>query len=86
MPTFEPEYMSISVDDFLSACSRREIKDIIAALVEDCYLPNYVNSVSNPEQSAPEQIFETALVKLHNNWNRLTVEEEATITKISNRL
>ena len=72
----------VSVDEFLSACNKRDINDIITALREDGHLKN---ELEISKMSIPEQLFEEQLVKLHGKWALLTKEEEEMIVNISKR-
>jgi len=85
MPYFDYDGdINIDVDDFLSACDSSDIKEIIDALVEDGYIKAN-QLIDKSTMSAPEQIFEESINKLHGNWNRLTKEEEAILTTITNK-
>ena len=85
MPEFE-SYVDIDPSDFVSACSKREIKELIECLAEDGYLkPTYYN-VPEDKQSLLDKIWGETLDKLSNNRLMLTTEEEEIITKIANRL
>ena len=87
MPDFDYDgYIDIDVDDFLSACNKRDIDDIIDALIEDGYLKNSDRTIDERSQmSAPEQLFEEALSKLHGKWNQLSKEEEQIIMLLANK-
>jgi hypothetical protein len=75
MPTFEFENgdVHISPQEFLDSCSPKEIKIIIKRIF------------GKYKMSAGEEMFEQHLTALHNNWNRLSNEEEKTIIEISKR-
>jgi hypothetical protein len=83
MPSFYVEDVDIDVDDFLSACSSREIKEVIAALVEDGHLPkNVINSegeVNKPKRGVLEIEFIDKLELLKEKYYSLTLEDEQTI-------
>lgn len=85
MPYFDYDGdINVDVDDFLSACDRREIEEIIDALVEDCYIkPSQI--IHKSTISAPEQLFEDALDKLHGKWNQLSKSEEEIIMALAKR-
>jgi len=87
MPDFDYDgSIDIDVDDFLSACSKRDINDIIDALVEDGYLKNINRAIEEHSQmSAPEQLFEQALSKLHGKCNQLSKTEEEIIMTLAKR-
>lgn len=88
MPYFDYEGdIHVHVDDFISACNSREIKELIEALVEDGHLPQSVlnTTTGNGGSGIAESEFENALDKLHGKWNVLTNDEEEVIVKISKR-
>jgi hypothetical protein len=87
MPYFDYEgEVDIDVDDFLSACSSSEIKEIISALIEDGHLPkSSLQTVNSSGICVAEFEFEDALDKLHGKWGVLSKEEEEAIMKISKR-
>lgn len=86
MPYFNYDgSVDIDVDDFLSACNRFEIEEIIDALEDDGYIKSSQRAVNNPKVSASEQIFEEALNKLHGKWNQLSKSEEEIILTITKR-
>ena len=85
MPYFEYDgSVDVDVDDFLSACDRSDIKEIIDALVDDGHIKADQRIVDN-EMSAPEQLFEEAINKLRGKWNRLSKEEEIILMTIANK-
>ena len=87
MPTFYSEEIDVSPDEFLSACDKEEIKEIIDALVEDGYIRknDVLSSDGKSTLSASEDIFEEHLNALHGRLHMLTNEEEETIIKIASK-
>lgn len=86
MPYFDYDgSIDVDVDDFLSACNRSEINDLIDALEEDGYIKPSQRILDDPKVSVPEQLFEEALDKLHGKWNQLTKEEEQIIMLLANK-
>lgn len=86
MPDFDYDgWVKVDVDDFLSACDKYEIQEIIDALEEDGYIRPSQRIKKPTGLSAAEALFEEALSKLQGKWNRLTKEEEKIITDISKR-
>lgn len=76
--------IEVSIDDFLSTCDDSDINDIVDALVEDGYIkPSQI--IHEPNMSAPEQLFEEALDKLHGKWNQLSKSEEDIIMALAKR-
>jgi hypothetical protein len=85
MPEFE-SYVDVDPSDFVSACSKREIKELIECLTEDGYLKPTHYKVSGDKESLLDIIWNETLDKLSNNRLMITNEEEEIITKIANRL
>jgi hypothetical protein len=85
MPYFDYDGdINVDVDEFLSACNRDDIDEIVDALVEDRYIkPSQI--IHDSKMAAPEQLFEEALNKLHGKWNRISKTEEEIILAITNR-
>lgn len=84
MPSFYVDDVDIDVDEFLSACSSREIKEVIDALVEDGHLPkNVINSEGGtPKRGVLEIEFIDKLELLKEKYYSLTLEDEQTIQEI----
>ena len=78
MPYFEtnPDEIEVDVDDFLSACSDSEIKELVQALKDDGHL----------DEGELDNDFDIALRKLAGNSWRLSKEDEETILKIANKI
>jgi hypothetical protein len=78
MPYFEtnPDEIEVDVDDFLSACSDSEIKELVQALKDDGHL----------DEGELNNDFDIALRKLAGNSWRLSKEDEETILKIANKI
>jgi hypothetical protein len=78
MPYFEttPDEIEVDVDDFLSACSDSEKKELVQALKDDGYF----------NEGDLDNDFDIALRKLVGNSWRLTKEDEETILKIANKI
>jgi hypothetical protein len=83
MPTFYADDLDIDVDDFLSSCSTKEIKEIINLLQEDGQL-DYGFNITGRE-SINERMFLESLYKIKDNWIGLSKEEEDIILNISKR-
>jgi hypothetical protein len=82
MPYFD---VDVDVDDFLSACNSREIKELIQALVDDGHLPESISEFKSSNIGISESEYEDALGKLHGKYHTLSKEEEEAIIKISKR-
>ena len=78
MPYFEtnPDEIEVDVDDFLSACSDSEKKELVQALKDDGYF----------NEDDLDNDFDIALRKLVGNSWRLSKEDEETILKIANKI
>lgn len=78
MPYFEtnPDEIEVDVDDFLSACSDSEIKELVQALKDDGHL----------DEGELDNDFDIAIRKLAGNSWRLSKEDEETILKIANKI
>lgn len=87
MPTFtdwietEAE-MDVSVDEFISECSTRDIEKLVEILRED----GYITAKDLLTDSLPDTELSQALTKIAQFRNMLTVEEEELIKKIGNRV
>ena len=77
MPYFEtnPDEIEVDVNDFLSACSDSERKELVNALKEDGYF-----------DEDDDNDFDIAVRKLLGNSWRLSKEDEETILKITNKI
>jgi hypothetical protein len=78
MPYFEtnPDEIEVDFDDFLSACSDSEIKELVQALKDDGHL----------DEGDLDNDFDIAIRKLSGNSWRLSKEAEETILKIANKI
>ena len=78
MPYFEtnPDEIEVDIDDFLSACSDSEIKELVQALKDDGHL----------DEGELDNDFDIAIRKLSGNSWRLSKEDEETILKIANKI
>jgi len=83
MPYFETE-LDIDVDEFISSCSKSEIKELIEALQEDGHIGK--DSVIQEENM---NLLDEEWLKVTNKLNtirlRLSPEEEELIKEIVNR-
>jgi hypothetical protein len=81
MPEFET-YVDVDVDDFISACSKREIKTIIDILVEDGHINEPIIITSDEKMGLLETMFLEKMGKLSGCYYRLTPEDEKTLEKL----
>jgi len=82
MPYFYSEAeVNVDIDDFLTACNSRDIKDLIQALREDGYIVD-----PTPDNiSIGEGLFIESLNKLQQKYLQLTNEEIAIIETIAEK-
>lgn len=73
----------VEVDDFLSSCDRRDITDLIDALVEDGHLPKGSRDLKNiktdniiARQGRGEEEFSEKLQKFKSKYYSLSQEDE----------
>jgi hypothetical protein len=84
MPSFYVDDVDIDVDDFLSACSDSERKELIEALVEDGYIKR--ESLLNPDKHGAVNEFDNACAHMIGNSWRLSKEDEDKIIEISKKI
>lgn len=80
-------YTDIDIDDFLSACTSKDIEELLDALAEDGYLTEnskYVRT-DNKQLSINEHQYRSSLQKLADNWLTLSPEAEAAINGMAAR-
>ena len=86
MPTFSEEIdFVITTYDFLDDCDNHEIENIIDYLEELGYLKNFKRTPGG-NLGISEEEFQERIQKISESRHRLTLEEEETIKKISDRL
>lgn len=78
MPEFDT-YVDVDVDEFVSACSKREIKELIDSLIEDGHL----NASAIPGNDKNIGVFESQFIEkldgLKEKYYRLSQEDEKTL-------
>jgi len=78
--------VDIDVDDFLSSCSKREIKEVINALIEDGHLskhpliPGYDDKLGKMEEE-----FVSKLYTLSSKYYSMTEDELEIINNLYNK-
>ena len=87
MPDFSAE-IDIDAWDYISACSNREVKELIEALVEEGHLDSFNGQVKpvNTHNTLMDDEWWTALVKLRDSRHLLSPEDENRITDIAKKL
>jgi transcription initiation factor IIE alpha subunit len=84
MPEFE-SYVDVDPSDFVSACSKKEIKELIVYLVEDGHITSN-NVITEDSDNLLDTLWKESVHKLFNSRLQLTEEEETIILKITNKL
>jgi len=82
MPDFSTE-IDIDAWDYISACSNREVKELIEALIEQGHLDSF--KVNNPQNNLFGDEWWESLVKLRDSRHLLSNDEETLIRNIANR-
>jgi hypothetical protein len=88
MPDFQVEDVDIDPSEFVYACNKREIKELIDTLIEENHIkPDAVinDKTQSTSGNAPDSIFKDNLDVLSANRLRLTIEEENMINKLAER-
>jgi hypothetical protein len=88
MPDFQVEDIDIDPSEFVYACNKREIKELIDTLIEENHIRQ--DAVINDETqitraNVPDCIFNDNLNVLSTNRLHLTIEEEDLINKLAER-
>ena len=86
MPYFSTE-IDIDAWDYISACSNREVKELIEALIEQGHLDSFNGQVkvTNPQNNLFDDEWWELLVKLRDSRHLLSNDEESLIRNIANR-
>ena len=85
MPTFYQEVdaeVDVDIDDFLSACSSREIKNLINTLIEEGYLNSTAIKNGEDEQSYLESEWTELTNKFSEIRLRISQEDEENLRGI----
>ena len=87
MPDFSTE-IDNDAWDYISACSNREVKELIEALVEEGHLDSFNGQVkpTNIHNTLLDDEWWESLVKLRDSRHLLSSEDEQRITDIAKRL
>lgn len=72
--------VEISVDEFLTGCTNREIKEVVKWLIDNDYT---YESLNDTRKSANEIQFAKNLDKIKYSYSLLTKDDEEIITNIS---
>jgi hypothetical protein len=79
MPNFDAN-VDIDVDDFISNCSEREIKELITTLKDNGHLSNYFPT--NEKMSFLEESFVKKMSELSSQYTRISLEDEEVLEKL----
>jgi pyridoxal biosynthesis lyase PdxS len=90
MPTYylteNEDELHITPWEFVMDCNPREINETIKVLIDGGLLTKETTELYTKKCSAPEQIFEKHLSKIHGKLLQLTAEEEEAIIHIAKRV
>jgi len=78
MPEFD-NTIDVDVDDFVSACSKREIKELIDELVIHGHISKSAAKQPDKDTGVLESFFIEKMEKLKEKYHRLSQEDEKTL-------
>jgi hypothetical protein len=79
MPEFDT-YVDVDVDDFVSACNKKEIQELIDTLIEDGHLPSTAIKATN--LGPLETFFVEKMDNLKTCYYRISPEDEKTLENL----
>jgi hypothetical protein len=86
MPDFSTE-IDIEPWEYISACSNREVDELINTLIEDGHLDKFNGKVvSKGDASLMSEDWNEALAKIRNSKHLLSIDDENVIINIANKL
>jgi DNA-directed RNA polymerase specialized sigma54-like protein len=87
MPSFEGySEVDVDIEDFLSACSSREIKELIDCLKEDGYLEDYIKELKESDSSSLiESEFTEMVFKLKDLYLQISNDDLQAIKNVVNK-
>jgi len=87
MPDFSTE-IDIEPYEYISACSKRDIDDLIESLIEDGHLDSFNGQVKPKREGATvmELEWDELMMKIRNSKHLLSNEDESRIIEIANKL
>ena len=83
MPTFETDCIRVNPDEFVQACTERELKELVNYLVKENLVSEKI--ITPQHRGYDEQVFEESLEKLSGRWNMLSPDESEFISTIAKR-
>lgn len=75
MPEFDT-YVDVDADEFVSACNKREIKELIEVLIENGHISPSASTESDKNVGVLESDFIEKIEKLKQKYYRLSREDE----------
>ena len=78
MPEFET-YVDIDVDEFVSTCNKKEIKELIEVLIENGHISPSASTETDKNVGVLESDFIEKMEKLKEKYYRLSHEDEKTL-------
>jgi hypothetical protein len=87
MPDFSTE-IDIEPYEYVSACSKRDIDDLIESLIEDGHLDSFNGRVKPKKEGVTvmELEWDELMMKIRNSKHLLSNEDESRIIDIANKL
>jgi len=87
MPDFSTE-IDIEPYEYISACSKRDIDDLIESLIEDGHLDSFNGRVKPKREGVTvmELEWDELMMKIRNSKHLLSNEDESRIIEIANKL
>lgn len=86
MPSFYSEDIDIDPGEFVDACDKQEIQELIDVLIEDGYIKPTARPVSESrEDNLMDLTYKNAIEKLLDKRTYLTLEEEQFIINLASK-
>lgn len=88
MPDFAVDDLDISPDEFVYACSKKEIKELIDTLIEENHIVKNDVVAYRTQRSGPNSsdiTFDNSLDAISRNRLYLSLDEEEMINKLAQR-
>lgn len=87
MPSFYSENIDIEVNEFLSACNKRELQELIEALYDDGHLEKagYKTVHTKKRVTLDREEYINAIDKLHDSYYSVSQEDVDLIKSIANK-
>jgi uncharacterized protein YdaT len=86
MTTFYSDDIDIDPSDFVDACDRQEIQELIDVLIEDGYIKQTARPISESrEDNLMDLTYKNAIEKLLDKRIYLTLEEEQFIINLASK-